>query len=731
MKLGQGATESGVADAPGQSSSSPSRHPGAGLGLRGMLATAIGGLGLLAAGITAVALGAQADRRLRADIGAEFGSAAERLADLLDRGLFERLREIRIVASLPLMRDAGASPNEQRHLLREVQRSYPDYAILLLIDDAGTIRVTSSGVLEGAKVGHRDYFVAGQKAPFLGDVHEGRLMSPLLGRPAHDPARFVDLAAPVTGEGGASAGVLAAHLYWEWAIALARDALVPLRQRHPEAQALILDKEGRVILGEAGEAAVDLARLAPKLRKGRGGSVVMQDNGSRSLVGFAPTRGHRDAASLGWTVLVRGDAKVAFAPVQRLRLQILGWGTLGALVAAGLGWWLAGLVARPMQRLSDAALQLRNDPQHPLPSGGRLREASLLAESLGALHASLRRREQDLADGEGRLRAVLEQMPVGVVLAEMPNGRLVFRNARAAEILGRPLELDAPLPMQTAFSALRRDGLPYEAEDMPIARALRLGESVVAEPMLYRRGDGAMVALEMSAAPVRSGSGQTLMVVCTFHDVTGARLAAEQHRVLAREVDHRAKNALAVVQAALRMTRADSTEAFVQAVEGRVSALARAQIRLAEAEWRGADLRLVLEGELGALLNEVQGGSVRMHGPPLTLTVEAVQPLSLVVHELATNAAQHGALSTAEGRVLLQWEAVEGAEQDMLHFRWIELDGPVLNGPPARRGFGARVIETTLRQQLGGMVRWEWRAAGLCCDLMVPTRRAVARILTD
>ena len=694
--------------------------------MRALLATAFGALALLAAALTALALGSQADRQLREDIGAEFATTADRLANLLDRGLFERLRDIQILASMPVLRNPGTPEEERRGILRDMQETFPGYAILLFLSPEGEVLTTSNGLLEGTSLAEREFFREGRKGAFIGDLGNPAQLLPLLTVDPKVPPRFIDLAAPVRGPDGRLTGVVAAHLFWEWARNIRRDAMVPLRARHPGAESVILSRQGEVLLGPAGLESATLVDLAPGtealLRAGRNGSVVVAGRGGGHLVGFAPTRGHGDAPDLGWSVLVRGEAAAAFAPVGQLRMGILSWGAGAALLAAALGWLLAGLMARPLEVLSQVALRLRENPNESLPRRTRLREAADLSASFSALLESLHGREQQLAEGEARLRTVLEQMPVGVVLAEMPSGRLCLRNARATEILGRPIDLRGHIAEQDTAGALRADGVPYEPEDVPLARAVRLGESVAREMMLYRRGDGSQVWLAVSAGPVRSASGQALLAVCTFDDVTEARMAAERQRILAREVDHRAKNALAVVQAALRLTRAESTEDFVRAVEGRVAALARAQIRLAENEWRGADLRALLQGELSVLLSEEQGGTLRLLGPSLTLTVEAAQPLCMVFHELATNAARHGALSAPGGCVSIDWSVAE----DMLSLRWLETDGPALRGPPARRGFGARVVEATLRGQLGGAVHWHWRGTGLCCELKLPLRRVAA-----
>jgi PAS domain S-box-containing protein len=219
----------------------------------------------------------------------------------------------------------------------------------------------------------------------------------------------------------------------------------------------------------------------------------------------------------------------------------------------------------------------------------------------------------------------------------------------------------------------------------------------------------------------RCGTPEDRQVGVLFDDITERRAAEERQALLSREVDHRAKNALAVVQAALRLTRAADHDSFVRAVEGRVAALARAQTLLSEDRWRGADLRTLLASELAAFLAAPGRGGPRadLAGPVVTLPAGAAQPIAMAVHELATNAVKYGALSVAGGHVAVTWE-LGGSVPPTLRLRWTESGGPTLEGPPARSGFGSRVLDATLRRQLGGSVRFDWPAEGLTCEIVVP-----------
>ena len=136
---------------------------------------------------------------------------------------------------------------------------------------------------------------------------------------------------------------------------------------------------------------------------------------------------------------------------------------------------------------------------------------------------------------------------------------------------------------------------------------------------------------------VRGEAGQPRLLRGVNYDITERRRAEERQMLLAREVDHRAKNALAVVQSLVRLTRAERPAEFARALEGRIAALARAQTLLANERWTAGGLRPLLKEELAAYLPT---GQVTLAGPAVMLEVDAVQPLSLCLHQLATNAAK-------------------------------------------------------------------------------------------
>jgi PAS domain S-box-containing protein len=223
-----------------------------------------------------------------------------------------------------------------------------------------------------------------------------------------------------------------------------------------------------------------------------------------------------------------------------------------------------------------------------------------------------------------------------------------------------------------------------------------------------------------SAAPSLDPAGKVLRISGVTVDITDRKQAEERQTLLAREVDHRAKNALAVVQSIVRLTRAPSIEDFIAAVEGRIRALSRAHTILSLSRWQGADLHGLIDEEL-APYRSSDGSRVAASGPHVSLRPAAAQCLALALHELVTNAAKYGALSAATGSVEMKWSLASGN----LELHWTENGGPATVAPTAP-GFGTRIIKASIEGQLGGQTAFDWAKEGVRCCLSVPLGNGVS-----
>lgn len=209
-------------------------------------------------------------------------------------------------------------------------------------------------------------------------------------------------------------------------------------------------------------------------------------------------------------------------------------------------------------------------------------------------------------------------------------------------------------------------------------------------------------------------AGKVARIAGVTIDITDRKGAEERQALLAREVDHRTKNAMAIVQSFVRLTKADSVMEYANVIEGRIKALSRAHAILSDSRWQGADLNKLVDEELAPYRS---GGDDRItvSGAHVVLDPTTAQTLALALHELATNGAKYGALSRASGKLAVKWRV----EPDAIVIDWRESGGPATHAP-RKVGFGTRIIASSIERQLGGSTSFDWRREGLACALKVP-----------
>jgi len=223
---------------------------------------------------------------------------------------------------------------------------------------------------------------------------------------------------------------------------------------------------------------------------------------------------------------------------------------------------------------------------------------------------------------------------------------------------------------------------------------------------------------------MRDETGRPTNIVALVTDMTERKEAEEQIRLLLREVNHRAKNMLALVQAVARQTIAATPEDFLERFGERVRALAASQDLLVKHAWKGVELEELIRFQLSPF-EDLIGSRVEFNGPPLLIPASAAQALGMAIHELATNASKYGAFSEPNGRVDIRWHFAD-AQNDEQAFvmSWNERGGPPV-AEPARRGFGTKVICLLTESSLNGTVELDYAPSGLFWRLTCPATALV------
>lgn len=236
------------------------------------------------------------------------------------------------------------------------------------------------------------------------------------------------------------------------------------------------------------------------------------------------------------------------------------------------------------------------------------------------------------------------------------------------------------------------------------------------------RPDGEIVWILVRGRADYDAEGRPYRAQGVSLDVTDRKRAEERQRVLVAELNHRVKNTLAIVQSLALQTHrtTDNPVAFMEALNARVRALAKAHDLLTENSWEGALLKDVIGRTLEPYARDTAAGSrIEISGPPLRLNSETAVAMNMAFHELVTNAAKYGALSTPGGAVRVTWDVDASGDPGLIAIEWRETGGPVVQ-PPTRRGFGSHVLEAGLAHELDGKVVMDFQPDGFVCRMRYP-----------
>jgi two-component sensor histidine kinase len=314
-----------------------------------------------------------------------------------------------------------------------------------------------------------------------------------------------------------------------------------------------------------------------------------------------------------------------------------------------------------------------------------------------------------------RASELLDFLPVALYVCE-PGGLILYYNEQAAHLWGRaPRLMDPTDRFCGSYRMWRLDGGPLPHPECPMADVLRTGTSVSDKEIIVERPDGSRGVALVNIRAFRDASGKMLGAVNCFRDITERKRHVEQIAVLAREAEHRTKNILAAVQAAVHLSQSHTVDGLKSAIEGRIQGLANVHALFVESRWTGANLSEIAHQELLPYLRDGEP-RVRIEESAVSLNTTVAQAVAVTLHELATNAAKYGALSTPKGNIELQCSHL--ADGRVL-LRWVETGGPIVK-EPTHDGFGTRVMKL-LTQRINGRINFNWHPQGVVCEINVDT----------
>lgn len=408
--------------------------------------------------------------------------------------------------------------------------------------------------------------------------------------------------------------------------------------------------------------------------------------------GLRAINSYRRSQLTGWTSVVAVPRTELEGPFKRALLFVILIGVLIVTATAFAASLLSARILEPIRSLRDSAIPglIERRPQQERYHILELDEVrSVLKKALdeGAWLSALVESSGD---------AIMSVNLDGTIRTWNRGAKELF-GFSADEVIGRPKEILVPAGEFERYEAVRRQVLN--------------GDTVRSESLRKKR-DGSLVHVSLSTAPIRGRDGRIVAISSIIHDISDRKSAEEHNRLLVRELAHRSKNQLAIIQSIAGQTARESCslDEFLEKFVHRVQGLAASHDILSNNDWKSASLKPLVEAHM-----DVFGVKDRvcMDGPNITLTAPRAEAIGLALHELATNALKYGAFSAPNGSVAINWQKkVDEEGKAFLILDWAEQGGPAVANPKIK-GFGSQVIERMVGRAVDGTSSLEYRPEGV------------------
>lgn len=343
-------------------------------------------------------------------------------------------------------------------------------------------------------------------------------------------------------------------------------------------------------------------------------------------------------------------------------------------------------------------------------------------EQLRAEIARLEARLRDVESGnrqlttEPYLRAVLEAVPVGVVLTD-ETGQIIHGNRWVEQMLRHPIFHSHDTESYGEWVSFHEDGRRVESHEYPLAKVIRDGADLSELDVHYQRGDASRFWMRIIGRPILDHKGERVGAAVALVDIDDERRLERQQELLIGELDHRVKNAFTVMKAIVRrsLAGADVDPGIKSSLFERLDAYAATHAKLVGSDWDTAPLAEIVDDSI----RHFGRRRIKVGGPPLAIPARAALSVSMALYELGTNAVKHGALSEADGEIAISWDRVAGSGGQLLQLSWTETGGPVV-AEPSRSGFGTFVVTQAVASETDGEVEMKFEPTGLVWKLKMP-----------
>jgi PAS domain S-box-containing protein len=377
-------------------------------------------------------------KQLEENSGEALVKLSKRVADILDREMLERYREIKFAATMPVLTNENVSKDEKRAFLEKIKGNYNHHEWIGYALPDGTVFAGTNRYLEGKNASARPWLPAGLKGPYIGDVHDALLLAKLLPNNSGEAIYFSDVAFPVKNNDGKVLGVLCTHLMWQWT----RDVIRSI-QKENSVDIFLLSKDGLVLVGPNDSERKHISEISKNAantfnHENEMHKIISWEGGNRYLSAHAVSKGFEEYKGFGWKVIVRQPVENAFKIAKNNTQQILMASLLAAIIGIVLGVILSNMISAPLNRLSKLVNDLRENKDVKFDKKIANDEIGNLQQAIKNLHDSLDRESKlkDMAEEKVQISLkIFDQSLEGIIITDKDN-KIILSNKAFTDITG-------------------------------------------------------------------------------------------------------------------------------------------------------------------------------------------------------------------------------------------------------------------------------------------------------
>lgn len=519
------------------------------LSIRARLSLGVWLVALVLSFLAAMYLGNRTAEQEASNKGALLSTLAQNMARELDKDMYTRQHDLAFFSTLVRVRDPGYSAELKHELLNSILAQHKSYTWIGIVDQNGMIRFGAKNLLEGIDASKRSYFLEGKKGPFAGDVHDASLLAKHLPPPKYDPLplRFVDVANPIYDLQQEFAGVLVAHMTWEWASEVRENLIQPLANNVKGLEIFVFNRDGKTLLGPelylTGKA--DIQALPDGIPATKSAHFLSNELNIEYLNGYAKSVGYSDFAGMGWQVRVRQPADIALAATHEIKQTFLIGAFLASALFGVLAWFVVGRLLQPVRDIAQTAKRISaGETALTIPQFGQDDETADLSHSLHQmletlnlqrrtladtnerLEQQVQQRTSELTESETRFRSAFDAAPIGMALFDA-NGKFVKVNPAICSILGHQESALLEMNIQDV-SVAKRDAL--EERQLQSLLTGQIETYTIEKRFIQKNGD--LIWVEVNTSIILDEFGNFKFIIKQIQDIEQRKAAEEKFLAL-------------------------------------------------------------------------------------------------------------------------------------------------------------------------------------------------------